>query len=484
MSRVMKRFVIEDKSLVPPFNQPANELTIGNQPLRFYHETLIDSYFGSRDYELRYAGTMDDRSKVFWVQREGAIQHVGGTEQFKLDEDEAAFVYRDSLWFDREFLDYFITEAEKLPEGQPCRAAVPADDECFQTYSFRLAHNIEPSYLKDGETEIYLLDMWYLPHGFTPSITTIVIPSNFKRKGFYTVPDFMATDPGDLTHLLPSRSVLFIETWFHVYVASIIFGVFTRASRLDEKIKKHNFFSLELLWRAIMEQKQILSTSHREVVEIGQGTTIHPSAIITGPAKIGNNCSIGPGVIIDNCTIGDNVTIDTGSVVSLSTIADGCFLPFRSSLFMTAVMENTIIAQNTCLQMCVIGRNSFIGAGNTFTDFNLIGHVTERNKDGKPTRTVPRPIGAANADTKIEDSGQTVLGGAVGHNCRIGAGMIIFPGRMIESDVVIFASPQRRVISRSITFEESDHHYVKGGADAHQRIYSGDEKKLLELWDE
>lgn len=460
---VMKRFILEDKRHVPPFNEPANQLTIGTMPLRVYHENLMRNYFAPKGYTLELGTPLKDRMQVFGIR-------------------EPAIAYRDSLWFDEEFLDYFITEAEKT--GRACRAAVPADDLCYKTYTFRLAHNLEESYTAD-EKPIYLLDLWYLPRGFTPDITTIVVPSKYKEKGFYTVPDFMATDRGDLTHYLPKRAILFIETWFHVYVASIIFGVFSRASRIDDYIEEHNLFSLQLLWRAVLEQKQILSTS--AVVKVGRGTTIHPSAIITGPAEIGENCSIGPGVIIDNSTIGDNVTIDTGSVVSLSTIGNGCFLPFRSSLFMTALMENTIVAQNTCLQMCVVGRNSFVGAGNTFTDFNLIGNVRQ-DEFGRTLGTIPRPIGASNADLGIEDTGQTVLGGAVGHNCRLGAGLIVFPGRMIESDVVLFASPQRRVISRSITFEESDHHYVKGGAEAHRRMYPRPGEKLegalQETWDE
>lgn len=460
---VMKRYVLEDNTPVPPFNEPANQLTIGTLPLRVYHETLMKDYFGSKGYVLELMPSLTDRMQVFLIR-------------------EPAIAYRDSLWFDREFLDYFITEAEKT--GRACRAAVPADDLCYQTYTFRLAHNLEASYTAD-EKPIYLLDLWYLPRGFTPDITTIVIPSGYKEKGFYTVPDFMSTDRGDLTHYLPARAVLFIETWFHVYVAAIIFGVFTRASRLDEYIEEHNLFTLRLLWKALLEQKQVLSTS--SVVKVGSGTTIHPTAMITGPAEIGENCSIGPGAVIDNSTLGNNVTIDSGCVVSLSTIGDGCFLPFRASLFMTTMMENSIVAQNTCLQMCVIGRNSFVGAGSTFTDFNLIARV-EHDERGRVIRTVPRAIGAANAKLKIEDTGQTVLGGAVGHNCRIGAGMIIFPGRMIESDVILFASPQRRVISRSISFEESDHHYVKGGAEAHRRMYPrpGEEvdHSLEETWDE
>ncbi len=54
-----------------------------------------------------------------------------------------------------------------------------------------------------------------------------------------------------------------------------------------------------------------------------------------------------------------------------------------------------------------------------------------------------------------------MLGGCVGHNCRIGSGLIIYPARTIESDVVLFASPERRVIDNNVTFEESDHHKLK-----------------------
>jgi len=137
-------------------------------------------------------------------------------------------------------------------------------------------------------------------------------------------------------------------------------------------------------------------------------------------------------------------------------------------LYLTAVMEDTIIAQNTCLQMCVIGRSSFVGAGCTFTDFNLMEQ---------------KPIRAANIDGVLENVGQVVLGGAVGHNCRIGSGMVIFPGRMIESDVVLVAAPHRRVISRNVRYEESDHHVLAARAQ-HTRHYPRlGEMQVEETWD-
>ena len=424
----MYRYIIEDKRLIPPFNEPASLLTIGTRPLKIHQENLFATYMG-RECEL---GNVFDGPE--------GLPTVTGE----------AIVYRDNLWFDLEFLQYFMERAQA--SGRACRAAFPADDPAFKSYALPLTRGFEASMDAEGNT-IYLIDLWYFPNGYTGDVMPVVIPSDAEEMGFYSVPDFMTMEQGDLTHYAPARSMLSIESWVHVYFASITFSLFARASRFDRYTKTHNFYSLKLLWRAILEQKQLLSTS--DVVQVGKNTTIHPTAIVTGPAKIGDNCKIGPGVMIDNCNIGDNVTIDDGCVLMMSSVANNCFLPFRAALYLTAVMESTIIAQNTCLQMCVIGRDSFVGAGSTFTDFNLLAQ---------------KPIRASGVDGELESVGQIVLGSAVGHNCRVGSGMVVFPGRMIESDVVLFASQQRRVIARSVSYAESDHHYISGG-DVHHRIY-------------
>lgn len=209
--------------------------------------------------------------------------------------------------------------------------------------------------------------------------------------------------------------------------------------------------------------RQLLESSG--VVEIGRNCIIDPTAVIHGPTTIGDNVTIGAGAVIENCTIGDNVNVSQGCQLMLSVIGDGTFLPFRASLFMTTIMDNSMIAQNTCLQMCVVGRNSFVGAGSTFTDFNLLS----------------APIKARDGSGRLCDSNRPVLGGCVGHNCRIGAGMIVYPARMIESDVVLFASKERRVIDRDIAFEESDHHKLTL-ANNHPRLYPRPGEKVAESW--
>ena len=169
--------------------------------------------------------------------------------------------------------------------------------------------------------------------------------------------------------------------------------------------------------------------------------------------------------MIENCIIGDNVNISQGCQLMLSVVGDGAFLPFCASMFMTTFMDNSMVAQNTCLQMCVIGRNTFVGAGTTFTDFNL----------------VPTPLMALDSEGQLRDANRPVLGGCVGHNCRLGSGLIIFPARTIESDVVLIASRERRAITKDVRYEDSDHHRLEF-ASLHKRLYPRPGETKYETW--
>ncbi|MEL6404107.1 MAG: multidrug transporter [Chloroflexota bacterium] len=438
----MNRYYIEDKHHVPPFNTPASELTVGIRPLKFHQEELFADYLGEK---LELGGVFTSSQELVQVKGESVV-------------------YRDNLWFDMEFLEYFMQRARESKRAS--RAAFREDDPAFRTYTLPLAHDLDSAIDEDGNT-IYLLDLWYFPNGYTTDVTPIIIPSDAREMGFSAVPSYMTMSQGRLTHYAPMRAVVSIESWVHLYFASIIFGTFARSGRLDAKIESSLWQNIRMVWQAIVEQRQIMSSA--EAVEIGVGCDIHPSAIITGPAKIGDRVSIGAGAIIDNCTIGNDVNIDAGCMLFQSTVGDGCFLPFRAALYLTTLMQDVIVAQNTCLQMCVIGRNTFIGAGSTFTDFNMFGNV---------------PIKAVNRAGKFEEVGQVVIGGAVGHNCRIGAGMVVMPGRMIESDVVLIASPQRRVIRNTVTYDQSDHHIY--GSHMHPRFHPRVGEKMpaneLESW--
>ncbi len=337
------------------------------------------------------------------------------------------------------------------------RAAFSVEDQAFKEHALPLSASYAPA------GGLYLADLWYYPKGPVADVEPLVINLESRELGYYHVPTYMADQSGDLTFQVPLRTLIAIDSWVHIFIADVVFGLFSRGARFEKRLNEDLGFKLKILSKAIYEGRQILECS--ELVTIGKNCVIDPHAIIHGPTTIGDNVTINAGAVIENCIIGNNVNVSQDVQLMLSVVGDGTFLPFRAALFMTTVMENSMIAQNTCLQMCVVGRNTFIGAGSTFTDYNL----------------VPAPIRALDGRGTLSLSNRPVIGSAVGHNCRLGSGLIVYPARTIESDVVLAASKDRRVIDKNIRYEDSDHHKFKS-ASLHKRLYPSKDENELESW--
>jgi acetyltransferase-like isoleucine patch superfamily enzyme len=425
----MHKIILKAPKLIHPFNEPARDLRILNKPLWLIQRDVLAPYI-DHEYEIPTGNQLPEIH-------------------------DPCLVYRDNLYFDDVYIQSFINAARE--RNTPCRAAFSCNDLSFIEHAFPLAI----SYQQVGD--IYLADLWYYPYGPTSAAEPLVIDLLPIEAGYYHIPTYMAHEQGDLTFQVPRRSLLAIDSWVHIFIADVVFGLFTRGARFEDSLNDSPLYKLGILTTAMFEGKQVLECS--KVVKIGRDCNIDPSAVIHGPTTIGDNVTIGAGVVIENCIIGNNANISQGCHLMLSVIGDGAFLPFRSSLFMTTLMENSMVAQNTCLQMSVIGRNTFLGAGSTFTDFNLI----------------PTTMKARSGNGKLRDANRPVLGGCVGHNCRIGAGMIVFPGRTIESDVVLVASPDRHVISKDVGFEESDHHRFPF-ANLHKEFYRPDGDNGNDTW--
>ncbi len=427
----MRKVILLHNRYLTPFNEPARDLRVLNKPLWLHQRDLLARY-ATEEREVPSGQFADIPSDP--------------VEQI---------VYRDNLFFDEGYITAFLAEAIRL--GRPCRAAFANTNRAFVQHALPLA----TGYTQQGN--LYLADLWYFPKGPVADAEPLMIDFQEREIGYYRIPTYMATDQGQLTFQVPLRSCLSIESWVHIFIADAIFGLFSRGARMEARIENDLRFKLLVLWQALLEQRQVLSCS--KLVTVGRNCSINPGAVIIGPTSIGDNVNIEAGVVIDNCIIGSNTTISQGCQLMLSVIGDGCFLPFRASLYLTTLMDHTMVAQNTCLQACVVGRNTFIGAGNTFTDYNLI----------------PAPLRALNGDGILAEAGRPVLGSGIGHNCRIGSGMIIYPARTIESDVVLFASPERRVIAKNVIYEESDHHKLKD-ASKHPRLYPRLREEIRESW--
>ena len=414
----MRKIILRDHQKIFPFNEPARELRMLNKPLWLHQRDLFAPY------------ALEERE----------VDSLAEIEPNNVE----TLIYRDNLFFDQFFLDGFIRQAREL--GEPCRVAFPLDDLAINTHAIHLQRGIRP------EGDVYVADMWYYPRGVEPGVQPLVINTGVHEMGYYHVPTHMSNALGDLVYQVPTRAFCSIEHWAHTIVANVVFGVMANGARLDIASERVGT-QLKILWRAMLERKNVHTSS--AVVHVGRNCSIDPTAVVKGPTYIGNNVNIGPGAVIDVSIIGDNVSIAQGGHVQWSVVSDRCFLPFRAAVFSSVMMADSMLAQNSCVQFCSIGRNTFIGAGNTFTDFSLLPE--------KPIRAM--------FEGEPQATGMPVLGGCVGHHCFIGSGMVVYPARAIESDVILFATPERRVIDRTVRFEDSDHLTIKGGTDLYARMY-------------
>ena len=425
----MLKIILQDLRYLPPFNERARDLRVLNKPLWLWQRDVLAPLV-HHEIELPIGAPLPETT-------------------------EECIVYRDNLYFDAVYISAFLSEARQRKHA--CRAAYSKQDLAFREHALPLSISYTP------QGDIYLADLWYYPHGPQEDAEALVINLNAVEAGYYHVPTYMAHEQGDLTFYVPLRSLLAIDSWVHIFIVDVVFGLFTRGGRFEERLNTDLAFKLSILAKAMYEGKQVLSCS--SVVQIGQNCTIDPSAVIHGPTTIGDHVTIGAGAVIENCIIGDYVNVGQGCQLMLSVVGDGAFLPFRAALFMTTLMDNSMVAQNTCLQMCVIGRNTFIGAGSTFTDFNLL----------------PSPIRALDGNGKLTVANRPVLGGCVGHNCRLGAGMIVFPARTVESDVVVLVTKDRHAIDKDLTYDESDHHKLKF-SNLHPRLYPRPGESVGNSW--
>lgn len=440
----MKRIVIRDHTPIAPFGEPARELRILNKPL----------WLLQRDLLARHGKSGADLD---------SIEELGDLPA----SEEELLVLKDNLFFNANLIDTFIERARATKRA--CRIAFLATnkakgqqgDKTIETHALRLQAGIVREagvpfiyQAEERKGDVYVADIYYYPPGPRREPIALVVETDPMEMGYYHIPSYMAKQ-GDLIYQVPHRAFLSIENWVQLVVANTTMGVFAWARDQDELMGSARLKDIlhwtPADWKAFPQKISFLANAFwekinpfedawrnhffasRKLVKVGKNCSIDPSAIIHGPTIIGDDVYIGPGTVIANSLIGNKVNIMQGSQVMLSVVSDRCFLPFNAGLFQTTLMDNTMVAQNSTLQLCVIGKNTFIGANNCFTDFNL------RNE---PIRTVYRG--------HLEDVGLPVLGSAVGHNCKLGSGFIIYPGRMINSNAIIVFDHEENLIRKNV----------------------------------
>ena len=114
-------------------------------------------------------------------------------------------------------------------------------------------------------------------------------------------------------------------------------------------------------------------------IEVGEGTKIHPSAVIGNEVKIGINCLIFPKVVIgDRTVIGDNVIIQANTVLGGDAFyyrkLNGNY--DRLISVGNVVIENNVEIGNGCTIDRGVTDSTIIGEGSVLDNQIQIGHDT------------------------------------------------------------------------------------------------------------
>lgn len=411
----MKEVIISETGRIEPFGELARNLPISNESLHEHQRRALS--FLKIDQEL-YIRTLEELR----------------------DEKGEMIVYHNNLFFKENLVKSFVESARI--RNSPCQIAFSLND------SYILEHTL---FLQTGikrKEDVFIANMFYFPDGFDANIVPLVVNTQPKevwylslptkdrwlRHGLlasFDIPEQIRFAPIRL--FVPLKPFMCIESWVHLLFANLLLGIYSSACNLHYLLNKNPLFRFKMLICSVIERRQPLSCS--KLVKVGRHCQIDSSAIILGPTEIGDNTIVASGSVIEASIIGKGVFIGQGCHIQNSVIGNNCTLPFRTSVFMSCLMDNVIL--NGTLRFSIVGRNSFVGDNVCFTDRNLLGkEVFDHRLGGEMIRTTHKG--------KLEKTGYFLLGSAIGHNVKISAGHIIYPGRIIKSGSCLILKNETR----------------------------------------
>ena len=209
----MLKIILNDPRHLPPFNERARDLRIRNQPLWLVQRDVLAPYT-DREIEVPFGIPLPEVN-------------------------EPTLVYRDNLYFDSAYVEAFLKAALRL--NRPCRAAFSKTDPAFREHALPLSSSYTEM------EDLYLADFWFYPKGPTENEEPLIIDLMSREIGYYHVPTYMADEQGDLVFQVPLRSMMAIDSWVHIFIADVVFVLFSRGARYEDRLNKDPLYKLKIV---------------------------------------------------------------------------------------------------------------------------------------------------------------------------------------------------------------------------------------------
>ncbi|MDM7999523.1 MAG: hypothetical protein QUS33_05875 [Dehalococcoidia bacterium] len=375
----MKAYMIRSQRTIEPFGDHPGECLIVNKPLR---EHQIEALQGLK------------------------IDLVAVTRESEIKDQEEHLIFGDHLYFSPEFLKEFIAKSRRA-RGKTVAALKPG------LGTLRTVVNSQEVTILSDRVEY---DLRYVPAGQAEDKSQAIVIDPGNLQDGIPFPKHMF---GAYSYNVPltDKLIVQIDHWTNLWSANI-------ATLLAEGARLRNGSKLRLLRLALKARSTNQWKVLRQINKIGRGCDIHPTAYIEG------------------CTIGDNVKIGAMAVVRESVVGDGAYIANNASTELSVIGEHSALQGGTVVQYSVLypgslttthfvnasmcGRDSFIAAGAVATDFRLDGGYVTVMKHGVTV-----------------DTGNTFIGGCLGHGAYVGSGCILAPGRAVPNGLKIAVGDDR-----------------------------------------
>jgi len=177
-----------------------------------------------------------------------------------------------------------------------------------------------------------------------------------------------------------------------------------------------------ILLRLILRVRSLRSgTIARRMCEVGDGVSIHPSAVVEF-SIIGDGCDIGPNAVVRGSVMAANAKVDSHGTVNASVLGEGAHVGRYGHVNLCTLYPGAMVSSGGGFQSCVFGRDSFMAWGSTVLDLSF-GSTVKVEVDGPGSQRV--------------DTHEHFMGSAIGHGAKVGNGVKIGYGVTIPNDAFI-----------------------------------------------
>lgn len=398
-----RAIILATDTAISPFGDPVSKAF-------FTHETLAetqDRAFKALKFEVVRASTLAEAKTAIEQAPDGPI-----------------LVTLDRVYISEKAARDFLTTANKT------RAAKPAALTLAINASVRYTLPIQ-DILTEGENVVH--DVYLIERSATPidadadaiaflrrlraTATRVLVP---KREIVADVPlpTIGERDKNIMQYPVTSTVVVSVEHWVHVlWLNQIAFGI-----RWMELIRRKPMWALFRALSAFsMNRHRLLD----KLVWRGKNADIHPTAYLSA-SIIGDNVKIGAHATVRNSIIADGAVIGDHAVLLNSVIGPNTLVMENTFMVSTACYPNVTVG-NYKLQVTLIGEGAYVNAWVGFVDAKFAGEVMVHHRG------------------QLAGTGRAFLGSVVGHRAKVGAKILIQPGREIPNDTVVVMRPDEVV---------------------------------------